>query len=90
MKVLFGVFDWGLGHATRDSILIEELLKRKNRVDIISTGRALKLLQAKFGKKCKYFDVRSVHVPYPENGFFITKFTFHVPGLIYDLVQARK
>jgi len=44
MKILFGVFDWGLGHATRDTPLIKELIKN-NEVHIISTGNALKLLK---------------------------------------------
>jgi hypothetical protein len=60
MKILFGVFDWGLGHATRDIPLITELLK-SNKVHIISTGRALKLIQDYFGQQCKYYDVPSVY-----------------------------
>lgn len=89
MRILFGVFDWGLGHATRDIPLIEELL-RKNKVDVISTGRALKLLKSRFGKKCRYFDVRSVHFPYPKGSLFVAKFILHLPKMLLKLAKARK
>ena len=88
MKILFGVFDWGLGHATRDTPIIEELLK-KHEVHILSTGRALKILKGYFGKKCKYFDVPSIYVPYPKSGFFVTKFTFSIPKMLSSLAKAR-
>lgn len=92
MRILFGVFDWGLGHATRDMPIIEELLK-KNSVDIISTGRALQVLKAGFGKRCRYFDVPSVYPPYPKSnssGVFVLKFSVYIPRMISDLKKARK
>ncbi len=88
MKILFGVFDWGLGHATRDLPLIEELLKRGHKVDIISTGRALKLLHSRFGKKCNYFDVPSISVPYPKHRFFALKFVGIGPKMLVDIKRA--
>jgi len=60
MKIAFGVFDWGIGHATRDIPLITELLK-SDEVHIISTGRALKVLKDHFQDKCKYYDVQSLY-----------------------------
>jgi uncharacterized protein (TIGR00661 family) len=89
MKILFGVFDWGLGHATRDIPLITELLK-SNKVHIISTGRALKLIQDYFGQQCKYYDVPSVYSPYTRTPFFKTKFAVTLPMIIRSLRKARK
>ena len=89
MKILFGVFDWGLGHATRDLPLISELIK-KNDVDIISTGRALALLKNRFGKKCRYFDVQSVYPPYPKSSLFVLRFSISIPRMLSDLKKARK
>ncbi|MDP3881456.1 MAG: glycosyltransferase family protein [Nanoarchaeota archaeon] len=57
MKVLFGVSDWGLGHATRSIPLISALLKKGDEVHIVSAGRAMKLLKNYFRKKCIYFDI---------------------------------
>ena len=89
MKILFGIFDWGLGHATRDIPLITELLKN-NEVHIISTGRALKLTQDYFGQRCKYYDVPSVYSPYTRTPFFKTKLTITLPMIIKSLRKARK
>jgi uncharacterized protein (TIGR00661 family) len=89
MKILFGVFDWGLGHATRDIPIIEELLKRGDKVDIISTGRALKLLKSYLKNKCRYFDVRSVYSPFNDSNFLIS-FITSIPRMIISLKQARK
>lgn len=90
MKILFGVFDWGLGHATRDKPLIEALLKRGHSVDIISTGRALKILQSHFETKCKYFDVPSICSPYSKNKYFVFNFTLKIPEILTTLAKARK
>ena len=89
MKILFGVFDWGLGHATRDIPLITELLK-ENEVHIISTGNALKLLKKHFKNKCKYYDIPSLYYIYNYKRFFKIKFTFSIPKLIKSLIKARK
>ncbi len=89
MKILFGIFDWGLGHATRDIPLITELLK-SNEVHILSTGRALKLAQGYFGDKCTYYDVPSIYLPYTKTPFFKTKFALSSPIMIRTLRRARK
>jgi len=89
MKIVFGVFDWGIGHATRDIPLITELLKT-NQVHIISTGRALKLLKDHFGDECRYYDVPSVYPPYTKTPFFKMKFVFLLLKIIRSLQYARE
>ncbi len=89
MKILFGTFDWGLGHATRDLPILRELIKR-NEVDIISTGRALEVLRENLGKSCRYFDVPSIIVPYGKTRFFQTQFTAKIPQMMTSLKKARK
>jgi UDP-N-acetylglucosamine transferase subunit ALG13 len=89
MKVLFGVFDWGIGHATRDIPLITELLKA-NEVHILSTGRALKLLKDYFTDRCVYYDVPSVYPPYTRTRFFKVMFALFLPKMIRNLQNARK
>jgi len=89
MKVLFGVFDWGIGHATRDIPLIAELLKT-NEVHILSTGRALKLLKDYFASRCTYYDVPSVYPPYTKTRFFEVTFTLFLPKMIRSLQYARE
>jgi uncharacterized protein (TIGR00661 family) len=89
MKILFGVFDWGIGHATRDIPLIDELLK-SNEVHILATGRALKLLRDYFADRCTYYDVPSVCSPYTRTRFFQLMFALYLPGMIWSLHRARK
>ena len=89
MKVLFGVFDWGIGHATRDIPLITELLKA-NEVHIISTGRALKLLKDHFADRCIYYDIPSVYPPYTKTPFFKLNFVFVSPRMLRSLQYARE
>jgi len=89
MKILFGIFDWGLGHATRDIPLITELLKN-NQVHIISTGWALKVLKGYFKDKCEYYDVPSVYPPYTKTRFFKLKFALFSPLMIKSLRYARR
>ncbi len=89
MKILFGVFDWGLGHATRDTPLIKELLK-KHEVHIIATGRALKILQNNFKSQCKFYDVPSLYPPYTKTKFFQISFALSLPKMIKSLSYARK
>ena len=91
MKILFGVFDWGLGHATRDTPIIKELLK-KNEVHIISTGRALKILKDNFKTKCKYYDVPSLYPIYTKTktNIFQIDFALAIPNIIKSLKSARE
>lgn len=90
MKILFGVFDWGIGHATRDIPLIEELLKEGNEVHIVSTSRALLLLKKYFRKKCIYFDVPSIYSVYNYKKFFKINFTLSSIKILKSLHIARK
>jgi hypothetical protein len=90
MKILFGVFDWGLGHATRDLPLIEALLKKRHTVHILSTGRALELLRRHFGPRCEYFDVPSLGNPYTRTRFHSLSVLLHGVGILRNLRRARR
>ncbi len=89
MKVLFGVFDWGFGHATRDIPLITALL-RENEVHILSTGDALRILKDHFADRCIYYDVPSVYPPYTKTRLFKLKFSVSVPKMARSLRRARR
>jgi uncharacterized protein (TIGR00661 family) len=90
-KVVYGVFDWGLGHATRSKPLIEELLKKNCKVDIITTGRALKVLQGHFGKNInEYHDLPSIASPYTDSKHFCLSFIMKSPEMLNSLRKARK
>jgi uncharacterized protein (TIGR00661 family) len=90
MKILFGVSDWGLGHATRDIPLIEGLLAKKARVDIVSTGRAMILLRNYFGKKCNYYDIPTMKVRYSKGRMLIPKFITTLPLMFLEITKSRR
>lgn len=89
-KIVFGVFDWGLGHATRDKPIVEALLKKGHSVDFITTGRALKVLKSHFGKRCGYFDVPSIVSPYTKSDHFVLSFIKNGRKMLKSLKDARK
>ncbi len=47
-RILYAVLDWGLGHATRSSVLIEELILQDCEVEIYTAGSAKIYLQRRF------------------------------------------
>ena len=90
MKILFGVHNWGLGHATRDMVLIDKLLSLGHKIEIISTGRALKILQDRYGKRCKYYDVSDLYPLYTKRKFSNLTFTLNLSLVLKSLKDARK
>lgn len=62
-KVLFGVLNWGLGHATRSSVLIRFLIDQGVEVEIASDGLALALLKKEF-PNLKYHTLKGYNVKY--------------------------
>lgn len=47
-RILFAVLDWGLGHASRSSVLIKQFLENGNNVELVSSGSALNYLRKAF------------------------------------------
>lgn len=89
-KVAFGVFDWGLGHATRCKPLVQGLLDAGCAVDFITTGRALKVLQEHFGERCGYNDMPSIVSPYTASEHFVLSFIRNGPKMLESLKEARR
>ena len=55
-RVLFGTSSWGLGHATRDLVLIKALLGAGCEVTVVATGPALAVLRRELRDKVTYLD----------------------------------
>ena len=47
-KVLYGILNWGLGHATRSSVVIESLLNKGCQVEVGCSGLGLEWLKRRF------------------------------------------
>ncbi|MDA8216807.1 MAG: glycosyltransferase [Dehalococcoidales bacterium] len=101
MNILFAVHDWGLGHATRDLVLIRALVAAGNSVTILSTARALKLLQYEMGHACDFVELPDIPKPLSRQAFwFYVKMSLDLPIVFWtfwhehrfvrDLCRTRK
>jgi predicted glycosyltransferase len=69
LKIFVCPLNWGLGHATRTSVVISALLNRGHEVVIGADGKALTFLQNEF-PKLKCIRVKDVDVSYANTAFF--------------------
>jgi uncharacterized protein (TIGR00661 family) len=90
-KILFAVSSWGLGHATRDLVLIQALLQQGHQVTVISTGRALTLLQRELGDQCEFIDWPDGPKPLAASETLAyAKFTLALPLLLRSILVEHQ
>jgi hypothetical protein len=64
-RVLYGIYHWGLGHATRSLGLIQALLARGDAVTIvIAPGAGMRLLKSELGDACEFFPFADTPAPF--------------------------
>jgi hypothetical protein len=90
LAVLFATHDWGLGHATRDLVLIEALLAEGHRVTVLSHGRALTLLQRELGSRCGYVELPDIPKPLGRRPFwFYVRMSLALPLVFRTFHRER-
>ncbi|HEX7382373.1 MAG TPA: glycosyltransferase [Nevskiaceae bacterium] len=63
--MLFGVYHWGLGHATRSLCLIRALIDRGDEVTVVcAPGRGMRLLRAELGTRCEFHPFADTPTPF--------------------------
>ncbi len=83
LNVLFAVACWGLGHATRDLVLIRALLAAGHAVTVVSTREALLLLRRELGTSCKFLDVPDIPIPISRTRLlFYLRTTLSIPLML--------
>lgn len=82
-RVLFGTSSWGLGHATRDLVLMRALLQAGCRLTVVATGSALHVLQEELGDRARYLDWPDMptSVAASSAGFY-AKTVAHIPKIL--------
>lgn len=91
MRLLFAVHDWGLGHATRDLVLIRALLDKGHRVTILSHGRALDLLRGELGEQCAYLPFKDIPKPLSRRpAWFYIKMSLSMPLVFHTFRRERR
>jgi hypothetical protein len=90
VKILFAVQDWGLGHATRDLILIRALLDDGHEVIVLSHGAALELLRSELGERCRYETLRDIPKPLSRRGlWFQARMALSMPQILLTFRRER-
>ncbi len=88
-KILFGVLNWGLGHATRSIPIIRQLIDAGFEVVLASDGSALQFLQQTFpglqAVSLPAYDIQYSQKPY----FFSLKILSQFPHILKTLRQER-
>jgi hypothetical protein len=70
-KILVGILDWGLGHATRSIPLINYLLQTQCQIFIAASGAQKKILQGAF-PQARFLDPPPYNIQYPPGGKMLT------------------
>jgi hypothetical protein len=83
-RVLYGVYHWGLGHATRSLGLIRALLARGDAVTIvIAPGAGMRLLQSELGDACEFFPFADTPAPFSRYpALFYLRMTAAMPRVL--------
>ena len=90
MKILFAVHDWGLGHATRDLVLIRALAADGHAVTVLSHGSALRLLRSELGDRCSYVALRDIPKPISRRAFwFHARMALSLPLIFLTFRRER-
>lgn len=81
--VLFGTSAWGLGHATRDLVLMRALLQAGCRLTVVATGSALRVLRQELGDRARFLDWPDMptSVAATSAGFY-AKTVAHIPKIL--------
>lgn len=83
-RVLFGTSSWGLGHATRDLVLLRALLDAGCDVTVVATGAALRVLEGELGERCRFVDWPDMPSTIARStvGFYFKTVAF-IPGILW-------
>jgi hypothetical protein len=90
LNILFATHDWGLGHATRDLVLMRGLLGEGHRLTVLSNGRALRLLKQELGSACQYVALRDIPKPLGRRAFwFYVRMSLALPLVFHTFRRER-
>jgi len=98
-RIVYGVLNWGLGHATRSKFVINQLLNRGFEVLVVSDGECLEWLQNEF-PKLEFVDFPAYNVRYSKKDSQWLKLALQLPkinmavkrerALLNDIVKKQK
>ncbi len=83
-RILYGVYHWGLGHATRSLGLIRALVERGDEVTVVvAPGSGMRLLQSELGDACEFHPFRDTPAPFSRYpAIFYLRMTAAMPWVL--------
>ncbi len=87
-KVLFGILNWGLGHATRSIPLIKAYIEKDFEVAIASDGDALVFLKKEF-PDLSFYKLPGYNVKYPYKSIFFNILRY-LPNILNAIIKENK
>ncbi len=88
-KILVGILDWGLGHATRMVPLINHLLQLQCQIFIAATGPQKKILREIF-PELEFYDPPPYSIKYPKKGRNMPLVIFGQLPRLYKVIRRGK
>ena len=88
-SVLVSVLDWGLGHATRTSVIVGILLKRGCRITLAGSGRSLELLRSDY-PELQHISLPSFSPTLSRGKRQWVKIMMQVPVFIWSILMERR
>jgi UDP-N-acetylglucosamine transferase subunit ALG13 len=91
-RILYGVYHWGLGHATRSLVLIRALVARGDAVTIlIQPGPGMQLLRSELGDTCEYYPFRDTPAPLGRSpALFYLRMSLSVPSILAGFREEHR
>lgn len=85
-RCIYALCSWGLGHATRSLPIIRNLVDEGWEVTILTTGRALTLIEREMEGLVECVDMPDYPAPYAEDPRrFLIKFIFYTPYMLFKI-----
>jgi UDP:flavonoid glycosyltransferase YjiC (YdhE family) len=90
MRFLFGICSWGLGHASRSLPIIRKVIKEGHMVTVVSSGRALNMLQQELGDEATFVNLADYNPPETLNpSFFVPSTILHFPVYLRSMFREH-
>ena len=90
-RVLFGTSSWGLGHATRDLVLMRGLLDAGCSLSVVTDGNALRVLQGELGDEAEFLDWPDIPTSVSSTTLgFYAKTVANIPQILSTWVTEKR
>ncbi len=88
-RILYGVLNWGLSHATRSKVVIENFLHAGYSPVIASDGLALDYLRSEF-PSLEFRELRSYQIRYNSSNFQLPSILASLPAMAMAAMAEKK